>query len=347
MITLGTATITEKATLNLAKCCLTERLGQGEFIEKFEGKIAKFVGTKHAISTCNGSMAVIVVLAAFKHLYPDKTEVIVPALTFIAQTNAVIINGLKPVFVDVGYDYQINTSLIKNVITDNTLAIAPTHLLGKKCNIEKIIEIAGNIPILEDSCETFGVKPKLVATYSFYPSHTITTGEGGVIVTDDDELADLCRKIRSHGRLSENFMETFHFDIIGFNGRMSNVTAAIGDAAIELADEAIKKRKENVKVLNRAIGQDWYAESPHCYPIMCEAKTERNLMMMELYNNGIEARKIFSSLPTQEKVYQYMKYELGDFPVAEDIGDRGLYVPIHQNLSDKNLEKICQNIKPL
>ncbi len=346
MITLGTATITKKISLNLAECCLTERLGQGGFIEKFENKIAKFVGTKHAIATCNGSMAVIMALAAFKQLYSGKTEVIVSALTFIAQTNAVIINGLKPIFVDIGYNYQIDASLIEHAITTNTLAIMPTHLLGKKCDIDRIIKISEkyDIPILEDSCEAFGVKPKLIGTYSFYPSHTITTGEGGVIVTDDDELADLCRRIRSHGRLSETPMETFHFDVMGFNGRMSNITAAIGDAVIELADEAIKKRRENVEILNKAIGQDWYADSPHCYPIMCSSKEKRDNKIKELAENNIDSRKIFSSLPTQEKVYQYMGYELGDFPTAEDIGNRGLYVPCHQNLSVEDLKKICQKL---
>lgn len=345
-ITLGTADINWKTILNFIDCYFNKRIGQGKFIEMFERKVAKFVGTKYAISTCNGSTADLVSLLALKQLYPNKTEVIVPALTFIAQTNSIIFAGLKPVFVDVRYDYQINSSLIEKSITENTLAIMPANLLGKKCDMDKIIELSKkyHLPILEDSCEAFGIKPYLMATYSFYPSHTISTGEGGMIVTDNDKIASLCYTIRSHGRRAGNPLDAFHFDIIGFNGRMSNISAAIGSSVIGLAGKIIKKRRDNVVMLNEATEQNWYAESPHSYPVMCATKKERDSKILELDNSGIESRTIFSSLPTQEKAYN-MRYKLGDFPIAEDIGNRGFYVPIHQNLSKKDIKKLCQKIK--
>lgn len=340
MINLGTVNLNQEAKDNVMKCLDTSFIGQGKFIEKFEDKTAEFIGKKHAIAVCNGSMADIIALSVLKTMYPDKTEVIVPALTFIAQVNAIIINGLKPVFVDVKDDYQIDVSQIK--ITDKTLAIMPVHLLGKRCDIEKM---PSNITILEDCCEGFGIKPLNIGTCSFFPSHTITTGEGGMILTDDDETADLCRKVRNHGRRSDNILDKFHFDIFGFNGKMSNIAGAIGVGVIEEAQDTIKTRQYNVAYLNKKLGQNWDAVSPHCYPVMCKNKDDRNIMIKKLYGNGVEARKIFSSLPTQEKVYQYMDYEKGCFPVAEDIGDRGLYVPCHQNLSTNDLDKICQVLK--
>ena len=331
MISLASIHINNKVRANIRACLNEKRIGQGRFIKEFEQKVADYVGVKHAIAVCNGSMADIVELAVLKHLYPNRTEVIVPALTFIAQVNAVIINGLTPVFVDVGNDYQMK----RPEITDNTLCVMPANLLGKKC------DITGNV-ILEDSCEAFGIKPRDMGTYSFYPSHTITTGEGGMIVTDNDKYAELARIIKNHGRRGNDILNKFHFDIIGFNGKMSNISAAIGAAVMNDADDIIRKRKSNVALMNRLTGNEFYAESPHAYPILCDNRDE---MLLKLEKSGIEARKLFSCLPTQEKAYEYMGYELGDFPMAEDIGNRGLFVPIHQNLNEEDIKKISMCVR--
>ena len=331
MISLATATINKKVKANIKSCLDEGMIGGGRFIKEFEQKVADYVGVKHAIAVCNGSMADIVALAVLKHLYPNKTEVIVPALTFIAQINAVIINGLTPVFVDVGYDYQMK----EPKITDDTLCVMPANLLGKRCDVQ------GNI-ILEDSCEAFGFKPKDIGTYSFFPSHTITTGEGGMIVTDNDKYAELARIIKNHGRRGNNILDKFHFDMIGFNGKMSNISAAIGLGVMDNADEIIKKRKDNVVLMNELTGNDFYAESPHAYPILCDNRDE---VLLKFEKNKIEARKLFSCIPTQEKAYKYMGYELRDFPVAEDIGNRGLFLPIHQNLTREDIKKISICLK--
>ena len=166
-----------------------------------------------------------------------------------------------------------------------------------------------------------------------------------MILTDDKKIAELCKKIRNHGRRSDDILDKFHFDIFGYNGKMSNITAAIGSGVVENTDGIIFKRKKNVKALNEATGKDWYAESPHCYPVECENRNARDNKMKELYANGVETRKLFSSLPTQERVYRDMEYERGCFPVAEDIGERYLYVPCHQNLLDNELQQICKIIK--
>lgn len=353
MITLGTAKITKEARDNVLECLDKNEIGQGKFIKEFEDKVAKYVGTKYAIATCNGSMADIVALGAIKERY-FKTEVIVPALTFVAQVNAIIANGLTPIFVDVDENFQIDVEQVEKAINFGTLAIMPVHLLGKKCDIAGIKKIAGSMPILEDCCEAFGVKPRQIGTYSFFPSHTITTGEGGMIITDDSKLAERCRRIRNHGRKSEDILDKFHFDIFGFNGKMSNLNAAVGSGIIGEADKIIEKRKENVAFMNKKLDRNWEAQSPHCYPYMCENEEERDKKIIDLYKNGVEARKLFSCLPTQEKVYidKFKAYRntpfetgVGDFPNAEDVGKRGMYVPCHQELKEKDLIKICQIIK--
>jgi len=333
MISLAYSLITNEVRKNVNTCLDENRLSQGGFIKEFEDKVAKYIGAKHAMAVCNGTMADIVALAALRQRNPFKTEVIVPALTFVAQTNSVLINGLTPVFVDIGEDLQIDINKIKEKITRNTLAIFPVHLLGKECNIEAIKQF--NLPVIEDCCEAFGVWEKSeFGTYSFFPSHTITTGEGGMIITNDDLLAEFARKIMNHGRRSDNILEKFHFDFLGYNGKMSNVLASIGSALMPLADEIIEQRKRNVEIYNQIIGGDWYAVSPHAYPYFYRNSKLRDETLIRLEENGIEARKLFSCLPTKE-------YGLkGDYPIAEEVGGNGLFLPIHQGLTLEDIKKV-------
>jgi len=344
MIHIGVSVCNDLVWENVQYALEDNRLGTGKYIKEFEKEVAKFIGVKHAIAVSSGSMADIVALAVLKNLHPKKTEVIVPALTFIAQTNAVIFNGLRPIFVDVCEDLQINVDEVKKKINKNTLAIMPAHLLGKQANINGLKAIAGKIPILEDCCEGFGIKPDQLGTCSFYPSHTITTGEGGMIVTDNDKYAETSRKLVNHGRVSDKITEKFKFDMIGFNGKMSNLTAAVGCGVIDDAKGVIKQRQKNVEILNKELGKKWFAESPHAYPLMIK---DRDKALNKLEKEGIECRRIFSSLPTQEKAYEYMGYSLGDFPVAEKIGNTGMYCPVHQQLSAQDIKVLCQNLKQL
>lgn len=355
MISLATSTITDKVAENIA-CVLDEnRLGQGRFIKEFEQKVADYMGVKYAIAVSSGSMADMVTIAALKAMKPKKTEVIVPALTFIAQTNSVLINGLKPVFVDVGVNYQIDIKQVEKTITKNTLAIMAVHLLGRACEIEKLKDICKKhkIYLVEDCCEAYGGETNgkkfgtfgEFGTFSFYPSHTITTGEGGMVITNDKKCYEYALAARNHGRTSNNVLDMFHFKNFGFNGKMSNVTAAIGAAVVELADEVIEKRKQNVNIYNHYLNKDWYASSPHCYPVVYSTRRKRDKMLKKLEKNGIEARKLFSCLPTQENVYRDLGYKKGDFPVAEKIGEMCLFTPIHQNLSAEDIFQVCKVLK--
>ena len=337
MISLATSKITDKVRENIQAVLNENRLGDGRFVKEFEKKVAHYVGAKHAITTCNGSMADIVSLAVLKEQRPGKKEVIVPALTFIAQPNSILINGLTPVFVDIGTDYQINTALIEEKITENTLAIFPVHLLGVLCNIFEIKRIAQkyNIFVVEDCCEAFGIYSNTdFGTYSFFPSHTITTGEGGMIVTNDDTHAEIARSIKNHGRKSDDILEKFHFNYLGYNGKMSNITAAIGCGVIDEADSVIEKRKNNVSLYNNFLEGTWFAESPHCYPYIYKSQEERDKALLRLEKNGIEARKLFSCIPTVE-------YRIpGSYPVAQEIGEKGLFLPVHQELTEEDIKKI-------
>lgn len=326
MISLATSLVNDKVRENVNACLDENRIGGGRFVKEFEDKVAKYIGVKHAIAVSSGSMADIVALAVLKIQYPNKKEVIVPALTFIAHTNAIIINDLMPVFVDIGEDYQMG----KFEVNKNTLAVFPAHLLGKICNIE------ADVPIIEDACEAFGIwNWGDMGTFSFFPSHTITTGEGGMIITNSDRHAELARQLINHGRKSDDILEKFHFEHVGFNGKMSNVLASIGCAVVSEADGVIEKRKENVELYNKLLSGDWYADSPHCYPYLYKTSKERDESLIRLSKNDIEARKLFSCIPIIE--YEYF----GSYPVAERIGETGLFVPIHQDLSEDDIKKVA------
>jgi dTDP-4-amino-4,6-dideoxygalactose transaminase len=335
MISLATSTITKEVRDNVNKALDDNRISGGDFIAQFEEAVAKYHGAKYGVSVCNGTMADIVALAALRALHPEKDEVIVPALTFIAQTNSVLVNGLKPIFVDVDSDCQINPELIK--ITEKTLAIMPANLLGKDANVDKLKEFG--VPIIEDNCEAYGIRNEVeMSTYSFFPSHTITTGEGGMILTDDDKLYELLKACRNHGRLKTDILNMFHFPVFGLNGKMTNIEAAIGCAIAPSANEVIKKRHKNVELYNKILNKNWYAYSPHCYPVWYENEEKRNEKLLELDGNLVEARKLFSCIPTVE-------YKLGgDYPMAEMISRTGLFVPVHQDLTEEDIKTICKII---
>lgn len=336
MISLATSKITKQVRKNINKALDDNRIGGGSFIKKFEKLVSDYNDAKYGIATCNGTMADIVALAAIKALHPDKNEVIVPALTFIAHTNAVLVNGLKPVFVDVDENCLMDIDSVE--ITDKTLAVMPANLLGKEIDMRKLRCKVGDIPIIEDNCEAYGLRSKYadVSVYSFFPSHTITTGEGGMVLTDNEKIAEYCRACRNHGRLNTDILNMFHFPVFGLNGKMTNIEAAIGCAVASSADRVIKKRQENVEVYNKLLKKNWYALSPHCYPVWYETEEERDTTLVNLDLSGIEARKLFSCIPTVE-------YRIGgNYPMAEKLSRTGLFVPVHQDLTAKDIKKVCE-----
>lgn len=344
MISLATSDINEEVRANVQACLDEGRIGSGRFVIEFEEKAQKLLQVKHAIAVCNGTMADMVAVASLRNIRPDRNEVIVPALTFIAHPNSVLINGLIPIFVDVRQDFQIDVETIEEKITPRTLAIFPVHLLGKCADMDKIVDIARkhDIFIIEDCCEAWGAKPdKFVGTYgdfgtfSFFPSHTITTGEGGMVITNSDILAEYARKARNHGRRSQKVLETFHFDFIGFNGKMNNLSAAVGCGTIGSTEIVVEKRRKNIEIYNELLDTAWYADSPHCYPYGYASSQDRDKALLRLEKHDVEGRKLFSCIPRIE-------YKIpGSYPVADEIGEKWLFVPVHQNLSREDIVKVC------
>ena len=332
---------------------------EGNNVREFESLFAKQFGYKHAIAVSTGTDACIASLASLYEFGAKRgDEVIVPATTFVATANAVLAAGFIPKFVDIELEtLNINPDLIEKNIADKTTAIMPVHLMGKPAAMDKILEIAEkhNLKVIEDCCEAHGAKykDKYVGTigdmgcFSFYVAHIVVCGEGGMVTTNDDKIAEILRSVRTHGRPSGSIY--FDFQRFGLNLRMNDLTAAIGIEGITNFEKTFKKRKKNMyKLLEMTKDLEKYAYfskeedyeviCPHAFPIVLK---DHKYGYKKLYNylesKGIQTKTLFSCLPTQHHIYDFMNYKLGDFPVAEFIGDNGLHFGIHQFLTEEDL----------
>ncbi|MBC7334373.1 MAG: DegT/DnrJ/EryC1/StrS aminotransferase family protein, partial [Actinobacteria bacterium] len=230
---------------------------KGEFIEKFEKKFADYHRVKEAVSTSNGTTALHL---ALKSLGIEKNdEVIVPVLTFAATANAVIYCNAKPVFVDIHPKYWcIDPQKIEEKITEKTRAIIPVHLYGHPCDMDWITDIAEDhgLYVVEDAAESHGAEYKGkkvgtfgdIACFSFYGNKIITTGEGGMCITNNEELAKEMRILRDHGMRPD---KKYWHDKIGFNYRMTNLQAALGIVQLKKLDKFINKKRKIAKIYRK------------------------------------------------------------------------------------------------
>jgi len=230
---------------------------KGKFIPEFEEKFAHYCGVKYGIATSNGTVALHLALTALG-IGPGD-EVIIPTLTFVATANAVTYTGAKPIFIDSQPEYWcIDPEKIEEAITAKTKAIIPVHLYGHPCDMDAILAIAKrhNLYVIEDAAEAHGAEYKGrkvgsfgdISCFSFYGNKIITTGEGGMCLTNDEKLAEKMRILRDHGM---NPNKRYWHDVIGFNYRMTNMQAAIGVAQLKKLDGFIERKRNIAK---------WYTE---------------------------------------------------------------------------------------
>ena len=226
---------------------------RGKYVPLFEDKLAEYTGARHAVSVCNGTVAIHLALLALG-IGPGD-EVIVPTLTYIASVNPIVIVGAKPVFVDSCRDsWQADPEDIRRKITPQTRAIIVVHLYGHPAKMDEIMRIAKehDLFVIEDCAEAFASRYQGqhvgtfgdIGTFSFYANKTITTGEGGMVITNDGTLHDRMLRLKGQGLAK---YRTYWHDIIGFNYRMTNICAAIGVAQLEQADSIVEKKFEKEK----------------------------------------------------------------------------------------------------
>lgn len=359
----------------------------GKTVLDFEKEFANYIGVKHAISVGNGTDALVLALKSIG--IGEGDEVITTPFTFFATAEAISAVGGTPVFVDVNKDtFNIDTTKIEEKITSKTKAIMPVHIFGQSADMDEINEIAKkhNLMVIEDACQAIGGKYKGrkigtlgdVACFSFFPTKNLgCAGDGGMIVTDNDEIATIARALRTHGsgengqkaynllnnieeevqKADESANDTvynplkYYNYLIGYNTRLDAIQAAILDVKIKEIDKWNAKRREIVKVYNEAlqnndlvtpVAKDYNEHVYHMYILQSENREE---VLQKLKEAGI-ATGVYYPVPLHlQKVYKNLGYKEGDMPVAEYLSHRTFAIPVYPELNEEQVQYIISKIK--
>lgn len=330
----------------------------GKYIGAFEEAFASFCGVKHAVAANNGTTALHLALVALG-LEPGD-EVIIPTVTYIATANAVRYCGATPVLVDVCVDtMNIDPKAIEAKITPRTKGIIPVHLYGHPADMTPISAIARKhgLWVLEDAAEAHGaeVDGKRVgglgecATFSFFGNKIVTTGEGGMVTTDDDELATKLRLYRGQG---VDPTRRYWFPVIGYNYRMTNIQAAIGLAQMETIEAALEDRKALAKMYDEALAPlkdllvlpETQAGMRHVYWMYTVFlrqgdEARRNAVMQALDEAGVETRPVFYPMHVLPPYKEDTVY-----PVADEWAQRGMNLPTHQFLTQSDIDRVATSL---
>ncbi len=366
-ITFGDLKIGDTARKYVQRALDRDWISEGVNVAEFEQKFASKFGYRHAIATSSGTDADICACASLYEFGARRgDEVVLPALCFVACANSILAAGFTPKFVDIEVDtLNIDPARLEAAITDRTRAIMVVHTMGKPCEMDSILRIAGahNLMVIEDACEAHGAtyKGRVIGTigdmgtFSFYAAHVVVAGEGGMIVTNNDEIAKVVRSVKSHGRPFGSIY--FDFQRVGFNSRMNELTAAIGIEGIEQFEETFSQRRKNLHKLlelTRELSdrchfikeEKFEKVSPHAFPLVLkDSKYERDKLYSYLESKGIQCKTLFGSLPTQHKAFKFLNYEYGQFPASEYVGENGLHFGIHQYLNEDALLYVSNALK--
>lgn len=324
---------------------------KGEFLERFENEFPAYLGSAHGIATCNGTVSLHLALVALGIGAGD--EVIVPTLTYVASVNAITYTGATPVFVDAhpGY-WNLDPALIEDRITPRTKAIMVVHLYGHAADMDPIMAIAAKhgLHVVEDAAEAHGATYRgrkvgtfgIAGSFSFFGNKIITTGEGGMVVTDDAEFADTCRHLRGQG---VSPTRTYWHDVVGFNYRMTNIAAAIGVAQLESIEDTLAvKRRIADRYRDRLAGvpgvtfqpeMEWATNVYWMVSILVDPSLRDGLMAF-MRERGADSRPFFYPAHT---LPMYLTDER--FPVAERVGASGINLPSSPTLTDDEVDLVC------
>ncbi len=332
-------------------------LVQGTRTAKLEEKFAAICETKYAIATTSGTTALHVALLA--HGLEPGDEVITTPFTFMASVNAILYPGARPVFVDIEDDtFNINPRLIEAAITPKTKAILPVHLYGYPCDMDAIMGIADKygLYVIEDACQAIGAKYKGKAVGSFgtgcfslYATKNIMAGEGGMITTNDEALAQRCRMIRNHG-----MQRRYYHDMLGYNFRISDLHSAIGLVQVDRLGEFTEKRRANAAYLTEHITsvrtpqvREGYDHVWHQYTIRVDGSRSRDAAVKQLNDAGV-GTGIFYPIPAYRQAFLVEEgYGNISLPVTECIVNEVVSLPVHPQLSQADLETIAAEVNKL
>jgi perosamine synthetase len=357
--------ITEKEVEAVVAVLRSPNLSLGPKLGEFEQAFARYIGRKHAVAVNSGTSGLFLCMPALG-IGPGD-EVITTPFTFIATVNSVMMVGAKPVLVDIDpQSLNIDPARIEAAISPRTKAILPVEVFGNPAGFDRICQIAKkhNLPVIEDSCEalgsalggqkvgTFGI----MSLFGFYPNKQITTGEGGIILTDDDHLAQICKSLRNQGRGKGGGWHCH--ERVGYNFRLSDINCALGIVQLSRIDEIKAKRKQVARWYQEMLaGEDRLivpSEPPDCdmnwfvFVVRLNGSysiQQRDEVLSQLNARGIQVSNYFPPVHLQPFMVERFGYKQGDFPITEAVAKSTLALPFYNNLGRNEIAVVCRELK--
>ncbi len=340
----------------------TRWLSLGPKLDAFEEKFADYLGVKHAVGVNSGTSGLHLTMIAAG--VGEGDEVITPSFSFIASANCVLYERGTPVFVDIDPKTgNLDPDAVEAAITDRTKAIIAVHAFGQPADMDPILELGRkrDLAVIEDACEAIGAEYKGrragtmadAAVFAFYPNKQMTTGEGGMIVTDDDGWAHLFRSLRNQGR--DVFDGWLNHTRLGYNYRLDEMSAALGLTQLNRIEELLEKRARVAGWYNERIDEIPLAQKPFIadtttkmswfvYVIRTDDRVDRNALVAYLAEREIPSRAYFTPIHLQP-IYQDMGWKRGDLPNTEDAGDHFLALPFASTLDEGQVDLVCKTLR--
>jgi perosamine synthetase len=366
-IPLSKPDITDLEIEYVTRVLKTPDLSLGPRLVEFETKMAEFVGVKQAVAVNSGTSALHLIIKSLG--IKEGDEVITTPFSFISSANCILFERAKPVFVDIDpLTLNIDANRIEAKIKASTKAILAVDVFGYPADWDKLAPIAKrhHLKLVEDSCEALGAEYKgkkagtfgEAAAFAFYPNKPMTTGEGGVIVTNQREIADLCRSLRNQGRTANN--QWPEHQRLGYNYRLSDINCALGVAQLERIEELLSKR-ERVAQMYDARLKDWpEVITPLSTPeikrgwfvyviVLADgySREQRDKILKNLRERGIGCSYYFPSIHLQPFYVNLFGFRPGDFPVTERVSARTIALPFYGNLGEAEIDFVVQNLKEI
>ncbi|MDD5032179.1 MAG: DegT/DnrJ/EryC1/StrS family aminotransferase [Patescibacteria group bacterium] len=355
--------ITAKDKKGVLAVLNTDNLSLGPKYREFEKKFAEKLGVKYACAVSSGTAGLHLCMIA-AGLKPGD-EVITTPFSFIASANSILYVGAKPVFVDIDpITYNIDARKIEQKITKKTKAILVVHIFGQSCDMEPILKIAKKhkLKIIEDACESIEAtyKGRKVGTFgesavfAFYPNKQMTTGEGGMIITNKKRIYDLCSSLRNQGRSSNR--QWLDHKYLGYNYRLDEMSAALGISQLEKLDFMIEKRrkiagwyneilKSNIDIIQAPVTGVNNKHTWFVYVIKIKGKKiNRDLLIANLKKIGLSTKPYLPSIHLFDFYKKQFGYKKGDFPIAEEVSAFSLALPIYIGLTKRDCEYIIHKL---
>ncbi|HCC60268.1 MAG: UDP-4-amino-4,6-dideoxy-N-acetyl-beta-L-altrosamine transaminase [Candidatus Staskawiczbacteria bacterium RIFOXYC1_FULL_37_43] len=357
--------IDNKDIKEVVKVLKSDWLTQGPKVEEFEKAIAKYCNAKYGVAFSSGTSALY---AAYKTAgIKEGDEVVTTPLTFVATSNMISVLGAKPVFVDVEQDtLNINPELIERLITSRTKAIATVDFAGVSCDYDKILKIAkkNKLLLIEDACHALGTEYKGrklgsfadIAIVTFHPVKHITTGEGGVALTNNKNFYEKLKIVRNHGIIKKPEKGGWYYEVKepSFNFRITDIQCALGISQLKKIDRFLKRRREIIAKYNKAFKdvkeiilpteKNYLKTARYIYPIQVK-KQNRKKVFSNLQEQGIGIQIHYMPLHLHPFYKKRFEYKKGDFPIAEEYYERAITIPLFPKMTNREVDYVIKSVK--